>query len=77
MKVDTKVSQEYTASIFRAKVRQVWKQSGYIGRLRGKWALRSREAERADFVGAMNMKLRAKYFDSGSSMFLGNDVIPR
>ena len=31
----------------------------------------------ADFVGAMNMKLRAKYFDSGSSMFLGNDVIPR
>jgi len=49
MKVDTKVSQEYTASIFRAKVRQVWKQSGYIGRLRGKWALRSREAERGRF----------------------------
>jgi len=42
--VDTKVSEEYTASIFRAKMRQVKRPSCYRGRLRGKWALRSREA---------------------------------
>jgi hypothetical protein len=47
--VDTNVSEEYTASIFRAKVSQVRTPSVYIGRLRGKWALRSREVERSRF----------------------------
>jgi hypothetical protein len=58
--VDIKVSEEYTASIFRAKVMQVRTPSCYTGRLRGKWALRSREAERGGLICAMNVKYESK-----------------